>query len=141
MGSVISHGNCPTCGTKDSLYTDFNYKNNEEWSSCNECGYHHSFTWERDEEGKLKRKDENGDFSFSNLVPVEKLIENPFGCYRIELKEGGAQCGTLITEEEKTEFVKHIDSLKNEEKFTKDVEDVFISQFINGQIVKKSILN
>lgn len=141
MGSVISYEKCPNCGTQDSLYGDFNYKNNEEWSSCNECGYYHSFRWDRDEDGKLKRKNEEGDFSFSNLVPKETIIKNPYGSYRIEMDDGGAQCGTIPTEKELKEFTDHINSLKGEKDFSDGVKDVIISQFINGEIVKKSILN
>jgi Zn ribbon nucleic-acid-binding protein len=138
MGSVSSYENCPNCKTKESLFVDFYYKSSEEYSSCNECGYHHSLCWERDNEGKLKRKDENGDFSFSNLVPEEKILKNPFGAYRIEFKDGSAQCGSLVNKQDEKEFLKYADSIDMGET---PVKDIVISRLLNGQIVKKSILN
>lgn len=56
MSSTVGYNDCPCCGSKETLYYDFNCKTQEEESFCRQCGYSYSFRYKRDENGKPERE-------------------------------------------------------------------------------------
>jgi hypothetical protein len=126
MGSVIDYIECPNC--KHEAFSDFYYKTGEEYVNCNNCGYHYSATYKRNEDGKFVTKDGTEDYKFENLIMVENKLEDPFGAYRIKVYHSPAtQCGCLVNEEEFLTLKKTIEE---------DVEIEFcsVSRFIDGKI-------
>ena len=100
MSTVQDMKRCPQCGGQ--YITDYNCRTNEEWRSCNSCGYH--------EEWKLER-DKDGCVVFENGQPKMTYSKHDgFGVMRLQF-EGIAQLGSLIepiTDAIKKEFEKHI---------------------------------
>jgi ribosomal protein L37E len=124
MGSVIDHIDCPNCG--EEAWSDFYYKTGEEYTFCNHCGYNKSITI-KNRDKKLTELTED-DWDISELA-------NPYGAYRIEIKEAiGSHCGCLKSAEEfeelKTLMAEDIDKMEQFE----------LSQFIDGKIVITDIL-
>ena len=78
MGSVITYDEeCPKCKQKTG-FSDFYYKNQEEYFSCQneKCGFGYSYQWKRDEDHKLVTRDGSKDYKFDNLIMVETVYEN-----------------------------------------------------------------
>ena len=124
MGSVIDHIDCPHCG--EEAWSDFYYKTGEEYTFCNHCGYNKSITI-KNRNKKLTELTED-DWDISELA-------NPYGAYRIEIKEAiGSHCGCLKSAEEfeelKTLMAEDIDKMNQFE----------LRQFIDGKIVITDIL-
>jgi len=124
MGSVIDHIDCPHCG--EEAWSDFYYKTGEEYTFCNHCGYNKSITI-KNRDKKLTELTED-DWDISELA-------NPYGAYRIEIKEAiGSHCGCLKSAEEfeelKTLMAEDIDKMNQFE----------LRQFIDGKIVITDIL-
>ena len=95
MGSVIDYIECPNC--KHEAFSDFYYKTGEEYVNCNNCGYHYSATYKRNEDGKFVTKDGTEDYKFENLIMVENKLEDPFGAYRIKVYHSPAtQCSGYL---------------------------------------------
>jgi Zn ribbon nucleic-acid-binding protein len=126
MGSVIDYIECPNC--KNEAFSDFYYKTGEEYVNCNNCGFHYSASYKRDNEGKLETIDGTDDYRFDNLIMVENKLENPFGSYRIKVYNSIAtQCGSLENEDQYNEL---------KESLNEDVEIEFcsVSRFVDGEI-------
>jgi hypothetical protein len=117
-------------------WTDYNYKLDETVTICPDCGYLHEQLWKRNEDGSFMKKDPNKDATFDNLVPHAKLVDKPFGAFRVETTQGGGSGGCLETEKSYQEFVSHIVSLKNQEN---NIKSVIVSRFVDGEIKKESI--
>ena len=62
MGSVIDYIECPNC--KAEAYSDFYYKTGEEYINCNNCGYHYSATYKRDDDGEFVTQDGTNNYTF-----------------------------------------------------------------------------
>jgi len=133
MGSVIDYIECPNC--KHEAFSDFYYKTGEEYVGCNNCGYHRSAFYKRDDDGKFVTKDGTNDYHFDNLVMDLNELKNPYGSYRIKVYQSPAtQCGSFENEEQYNEFKKTIEG---------DVEIEFstVSRFIDGEIVVETVVD
>ena len=124
MGSVIDHIDCPNCG--EEAWSDFYYKTGEEYTFCNHCGYNKSITIKNRDKKLNELTDDDWDIS---------ELTNPYGAYRIEIKEAiGSHCGGLKSAEEfeelKTLMAEDIDKMNQFE----------LRQFIDGKIVITDIL-
>ena len=78
MGSVITYDvECPKC-KQEKGYSDFYYKNHEEYFSCGnkKCGFAFTYLWKRDENRKLVTRDGSDNYQFDNLIMVETVYEN-----------------------------------------------------------------
>jgi len=78
MGSVISYDEkCPQC-KKEKGFSDFYYKNHEEYFYCqaDKCGFSYTYLWKRDNEGNLITRDNTKNYKFENLIMVETVIKN-----------------------------------------------------------------
>ena len=78
MGSVTTYDvECPKC-KQEKGFSDFYYKNHEEYFSCQneECGFGYKYEWERDKDHKLVTRDGSNDYKFDNLIMVETVYEN-----------------------------------------------------------------
>lgn len=135
MGSVNSYINCPNCDS-ENCFVDFYYKNNEEYTSCSDCGYYKSFFWKRDEDGKLLRKDETKGYEFDNLVSEMVVVDNPYGSYRIKSMFGGSQVGTIKDEEELDSFLSQLREITQSANM---VSNITLSRFTNGEIIKTTL--
>jgi hypothetical protein len=135
MGSVIDYIDCPRCGQPDCV-DDFYYKTGEEYIFCQKCGYQRIFRYKRDEEGKYLRQDAAKGFTFDNLIGEEIHIEEPYGAFRVESTQGGAECGTLETEEQYQEFVSHIVSFINQ---PNTIQEATVSRFVDGEIKEEVV--
>ena len=126
MGSVIDYIECPHCGHE--AYNDFYYKTGEEYVICNNCGYHYSSQWKRDDNGNLITKDGTEDYSFDNCIMETKELKNPYGAYRIKYYDSaGYGCGSLESEEDFVKLLVNVKEQANIELFT-------ISRFVDGEI-------
>jgi hypothetical protein len=133
MGSVIDWIECPNC--KQEAFSDFYYKTGEEYISCNNCGYHYSQSYKRDDEGKFVTKDGTDDNHFDNLILVVNELKNPYGSYRLKVYHSPAtQCGSFENEEQYNEFKKNIED---------DVEIEFcsVSRFLDGEIKVEMLID
>lgn len=78
MGSVITYDiECPKC-EQEKGYSDYYYKNHEEYFNClnEECGFAFSYEWKRDKNNKLVTKDGSDNYNFDNLIMVETTYED-----------------------------------------------------------------
>jgi len=126
MGSVIDYIECPNC--KHEAFSDFYYKTGEEYVNCNNCGFHYSATYKRNDEGKFETIDGTDDYRFDNLIMVENKLENPFGAYRIKVYHSIAtQCGVLENEDQ-------YNQLKQSLEEDVDIEFCSVSRFVDGEI-------
>lgn len=126
MGSVIDYIECPNC--KEEAFSDFYYKTGEEYVNCNNCGYHRSQHYKRNDDGKFVTKDGTENYNFENLIFEVLELKNPFGSYRLKVYHSAAtQCGSFETEEQYNEFKENIQE---------DVEIEFcsVSRFVDGEI-------
>ena len=126
MGSVIDNIECPNC--KQEAFSDFYYKTGEEYIGCNNCGYHRSAFYKRDENGKLVTEDGTDNYKFENLIMEFSELKNPYGSYRIKTYNSPAtQCGSLENEDQYN---------KLKEIIQEDVEIEFcsVSRFVDGEI-------
>lgn len=127
MGSVIDTIECPNC--KNEAWNDYYYRTGEEYTNCQNCGYHHSVTIK--EKSRDKKELTEDDF---------KIVEcaNPFGAFRIKYKdEICTTCGSLRS---KAEWKRLQKDVKEEEHYP-NVEYFMLSQFIKGKIVITTIIN
>jgi Zn ribbon nucleic-acid-binding protein len=118
MGSVLDIMDCPNCGNE--AHSDYNYKTGEEYTLCQNCGYHKSITI-KDRTKKLSEITE------ADIEVVEIL--NPEGVFRIKWKGSVAwEVGTIVD----TEHLKHIESVVEEHKA--DIEQASYNKLEDGQI-------
>ena len=135
MGSVIDYPECPNC--KHEAYSDFYYKTGEEYMFCNNCGYHYSAVYKRDEDGKLITKDGSNNTSFDNLVIEVKELKNPYGAYRYKFKtDTGYVCGALETEEDAESYISQM-----KENFDNCIEFAQMSRLVDGEIIVTSLID
>lgn len=126
MGSVIEYIECPNC--KQEAFSDFYYKTGEEYVGCNNCGYHRSSFFKRDDNGKFVTKDGTDDYKFENLIMEFSELKNPYGSYRLKTYNSPAtQCGSFENEEEYYEFKKNIEE-------DVEIEICSVSRLIDGEI-------
>ena len=124
MGSVIDYIECPNCGCE--AYDDFYYKTGEEYTNCNNCGYHRSAT--------IKNRDKRLDELTDNDWEIVEL-KNPYGSYRLKHYDSVAtQCGSLESEDELNELKQHVSTLEGIELFG-------ISRLVGGEIVVEYIID
>ena len=118
MGSVLDTINCPKCG--NDAQSDFYYKTGEEYTLCQNCGYHKSITIK----DRTKRLSEITD---ADIQVVEIL--NPVGAFRIKWKESVAwEIGTITD----AEHLKHIESVIEEHK--DDIEEASYNKVEDGVV-------
>jgi Zn ribbon nucleic-acid-binding protein len=133
MGSVIDNIECPNC--KQEAFVDFYYKTGEEYIGCNNCGYHRSAFYKRDENGKFITKDGTNIYKFENLIMDISELKNPYGAYRIKTYHSPAtQCGSFENEEQYNELKKSITD-------DVEIEYVTVSRFINEEIVVETVID
>lgn len=133
MGSVIDYIECPNCSGE--AYNDFYYKTGEEYVNCQNCGYHYSATYKRDDEGEFVTKDGTDNYEFDNLIMETHELKNPYGSYRIKHYESVAfQCGGIENEEQYNELKEQVNKLDNVEFFS-------ISRFIDGEIKGETVID
>jgi Zn ribbon nucleic-acid-binding protein len=126
MGSVIDYIECPNC--RKEAFSDYYYKTGEEYVGCNNCGYHRSAFYKRDENGKLVTKDGTDDYKFENRIMEFSELKNPFGSYKIKTYNSpSTQCGSFENEEQYYEFKKNIEE-------DVEIEVCSVSRFIDGEI-------
>jgi len=126
MGSVIDYIECPHCKTE--AYCDFYYKTGEEYINCQNCGYHYSAAYKRNDEGKFVTKDGTDNYAFDNLIMEEKELKNPYGAYRLKYHDSVAYlCGSLESEENFVNILANVREQDNVELFT-------VSRFVDGDI-------
>ena len=134
MGSVIDYIECPHC--KSEAYSDHYYKTGEEYINCQNCGYHYSVTYKRDEEGNYVTKDGTDNYDFSNLIVDITEVKNPYGSYHAQvIGDMGSLYGSVRTAEEWEEL--KAQALANEY----DMEYLGISRFVDGEIVVEDVIN
>jgi len=125
MGSVIDYIACPNCRTE--AYNDFYYKTGEEYTNCNNCGYHYSATII------------NRDKKLTELTESDWRVEelkNPYGAYRYKMAGDIATvCGSLISEEEANKF-----KVEMKLEYQDHVEFAQISRLLDGEIVVEDIV-
>jgi len=136
MGSVQSLITCPRCKSEE-CNDEFYYKTGEFNIFCPECGYSHTLYFDRDDEGKMIKKDDEGDYEMSNLKTTEKIIDNPIGAYEILYRDLRAQLGCLEDEESYTSFRSAIADMLDEDK--EMIVYVEVSKLVDGEIVKEII--
>jgi hypothetical protein len=103
MGSVLDYIECPNC--QKEAYSDYYYKTGEEYTNCQNCGYHYSATYKTDKEGKYVTKDGSENYTFDNLIMEEKELKNPYGAYRYRTSGTvSTVCGSIATEKEAEDF-------------------------------------
>jgi len=133
MGSVIDYIECPNCGHE--AYNDFYYKTGEEYTNCQNCGYHYSATYKTDDDGEYITKDGTENYTFENLIMETKEIKNPYGAYRIKYYDSvGYECGSLENEQDNVELLVQVRELNNIEYFS-------INRFVDGEIVTIDIID
>jgi hypothetical protein len=133
MGSVIDNIECPNC--KHEAFSDFYYKTGEEYVGCNNCGYHRSAFYKRDENGKLVTEDGTDNYTFENLIMEFSELKTPYGSYRIKTYNSPAtQCGSFENEEQYNEFKKTIEG-------DVEIEYSSVSRFIGGEIVVETVID
>lgn len=126
MGSVIDYIECPNC--KSEAYNDFYYKTGEEYTNCNNCGYHRSATIINRAKPLNTLTDE--DWQITEL-------KSPYGAFRIKYYDSPAtHCGPLETEASYEELKESI--YQNE---LIPLEYVSVSRFVNGEIVVEYIVD
>ncbi len=106
MVSVQSNIKCPDCGNKDAIY-DAYCNTGEVYITCNRCGFNHSNTIQRDDNGKFI-EDSNGKYQWKE--------EKTHGAGIFEVHRDGAMgygVGTLL--QDKEERKKQIAELKDYE--------------------------
>lgn len=133
MGSVITHDEeCPHCHN-NNVYSDFNYKTQEEFRLCNQCGWYYSLKVKRNEDLTPVLMDKNLPATLDNVEYVETLCENPCGYFRIEMENGYAQVGPFPNPETYSHFCKE-DYGKHPE-----IKIVTISSLTDGEIKEQVI--
>lgn len=126
MGSVVDYIDCPVCNSTAS--EDFNYRTSETFTSCLECGYHRSVQIKQE-----SRKKSLADLTEDDYVLTE--IKEPFGSFQIKMYDAiGTYCGTILN-------LEHLEEIKKKVLLKEDIEYVNISQFLDGQIVKQTIID
>ena len=126
MGSVIDYLECPHCGTE--AYSDFYYKTGEEYINCQNCGYHYSATYKRNDEGEYITQDGTENYTFDNLIMETNELKNPYGAYRLKHYDSVAYlCGSLESEENFVNILANVREQDNVELFT-------VSRFVDGEI-------
>lgn len=124
MGSVINDIECPNCGRE--AYNDFYYKTGEEYTVCNNCGYHYSATIKN----RDKRLDELTDDDWEIIE-----IKNPYASFRLKVYNSpGYQCGSIESEDE-------LNELKQKASEHNDIEYFSISRFVDGEIIVEHIID
>lgn len=126
MGSVVDYIDCPVCNSTAS--EDYNYRTSESFTSCLECGYHRSV------QIKLESREKSlPDLTEDDYVQTE--IKEPFGSFQIKMYDSiGTYCGTLENSE-------HLEELKEKVSSMDNIEFMKISQFLDGQVVKQTIID
>ena len=133
MGSVIDYIECPNC--KQEAYNDFYYKTGEEYVNCQNCGYHYSAQYKRDDEGKYVTKDGTDNYEFDNLIIETKELKNPYDAYRLKYYDSVAyECGSLENEQNCVELLVEVRELNNVEYFG-------INRFVNGEIITMDVID
>jgi Zn ribbon nucleic-acid-binding protein len=133
MGSVIDHIECPHC--EHEAFSDFYYKTGEEYINCQNCGYHYSAQWQRDDNGKLITKDGTEDYSFDNCIMETNELKDPYGAFRIKHYNSEAfECGSLGSEG-------HYNGFKQTVLKTETVEYCSVSRFVDGEIKVEHVID
>lgn len=115
MASVISFEKCPICGQEEALYMDFNVRTQEEWCSCNVCGFRHDYCYPRDEEGNI-------------IQPAKKQEFESFGAGIINVKYKDSDMIQMITVPQYSTEGEVRDKM-DEIAQNKDVEEVYATWF------------
>ena len=125
MGSVIDYIECPNCKTE--AYSDFYYKTGEEYTNCNNCGYHYSAT--------IKNRDKK----LTELTEDDweiKELKNPYGAFRYKMVgEIGTTCGSLATPEDADKF-----RVEMKLEYQDHVEFAQISRLVGDEIVVEDVV-
>ena len=124
MGSVLDFIECPNCGQEAS--NDFYYKTGEEYTFCQNCGYHRSATI-------INRDKALNELSDSDWEIKEN--KHPFSAYRLSTYGSiGYYCGSLYSEQE-------YNDLKADVSADPEVNYFAISRFIDGEIKEEILIN
>lgn len=125
MGSVIEYVECPNCGSPD-CFSDFYYKTGEEYVNCGECGYHYSLVIKN--RNKPLKDLEEGDWEV-------KELKNPWGSYRVKSRGCIGHVAGALENKQQFDILKQniLDDINS-------VEEFFLSQFVNGKIIKTLIV-
>ena len=133
MGSVIDYIECPNC--KQEAYSDFYYKTGEEYINCQNCGYHYSATYKRNDKGEFVTKDGTNNYTFDNLIMETKELKNPYCAFRIKYYDSVAtECGAIENETEYNGLKKYVTDNPN-------VELCTVSRFVDGEIKTEIIID
>ena len=137
MGYISGNEKCPRCKRENCLL-DYSYNRGYKCTNCPDCGFHYSFSYKTDSDGNYVLKDKTKGLEWSNLIPEEILIENPFGAYTVKRNLGWDVGGTLKTEDDYQNFVSEIVSLSKQED---NMKEVIVSRFWDGEIKKEVVFS
>jgi Zn ribbon nucleic-acid-binding protein len=135
MGSVIDTIECPHC--EHEAYTDFYYKTGEEYVNCQNCGYHYSATFKRNEDGEYITKDGTENYALDNMIMEIKELKNPYGAYRIKYVGSiGYVCGSLESEKDYIELTTAADLNENGA-----MEYMAVNRYMDSKIVEEILID
>ncbi len=137
MSSAIDEIKCPRCKMENCIRQYYG-RTGEESVNCPECGFHYSFFYKTDSKGNFALKDKTKGTEWSNLIPEEKLIENPFGAFIEKKHKGWDEGGTLETEDDYQKFVSDIVRLSKQDD---NMKEVIVSRFLDGEIKKEVVFS
>jgi len=137
MGYISSNEKCPRC-KRENMLLDYSYNRGYKYTNCPDCGFHYSFSYKTDSDGNYVLKDKTKGLEWSNLIPEEILIENPFGRYCVKKNSGLNLFGVLESEDDYQKFISEIFSLSNQEH---DMKEVIVTRFLDGEIKKELIFS
>lgn len=116
MGSVCTDVVCPNCGNQEA-FNDFDYKNGEEYTCCEKCGYTRT----------VEIIDRSLPLVEDNYYTRE--ISKPYGAYHFKSGEHHHTWGTLETADDAIDFTLMVANAN-------DVKEAYINRLIDGEIVK-----
>lgn len=115
---------CPNCGRE--AQNDNYFKTGEDYTFCMNCGYYHSVTIK----DKTKRLDELTDDDWEIFE-----IKKPFAAFRIKMYgDKGFIAGPIADEDQ-------FNGIKKECSEGSRIEYLFISQFINNDILETIVVD
>ena len=124
MASVLDYIECPNC--KSEAMSDYYYKTGEEYTNCNNCGYHRSAV--------IKNREKRLDLLTASDWKILEL-KKPYGAYRLKTYSSIAtQCGSLNN---KTAYEHLKDSIIGDN----DIQYCSVSRYLRGKIVTEMLID
>jgi Zn ribbon nucleic-acid-binding protein len=128
MGSVIDYIECPNC--KQEAWCDFYYKTGEEFTDCNNCGYHYSI--------QIKDAALDAGMKLNELREEDwdvREIKNPYGAFKIKHYDSICTQGGVLESEQDLICLKETVSRHD------DIELCTVSRYVDGEIKVETIID